>query len=89
MGNEEFELISRKAVADWYSQNREKITIDNVYLVWVCKALQNNKALLATTKPDGMYFEVTYNGDKNEMYLDAYSKVENVLIPIKEDNHEN
>ena len=89
MGNEEFELISRKAVADWYSQNREKITIDNVYLVWVCKALQNNKALLATTKPDGMSFEVTYNGDKNEMYLDAYSKVENVLIPIKEDNHEN
>lgn len=89
MGNAEFELISRKAVADWYSQNREKITIDNVYLVWLCKALQNNKALLATTKPDGMYFEVTYNGDKNEMYLDAYSKVENVLIPIKEDNHEN
>ena len=89
MGNAEFESISRKAVADWYSQNREKITIDNVYLVWVCKALQNNKALLATTKPDGMYFEVTYNGDKNEMYLDAYSKVENVLIPIKEDNHEN
>ena len=89
MGNAEFELISRKAVEDWYSQNREEITIDNVYLVWVCKALQNNKALLATTKPDGMYFEVTYNGDKNEMYLDAYSKVENVLIPIKEDNHEN
>jgi len=88
MGNEEFELISRKAVADWYSQNREKITIDNVYLVWVCKALQNNKALLATTKPDGMYFEVTYNGDKNEMYLDAYSKVENVLIPIKETSYE-
>ncbi len=89
MGNAEFELISRKTVADWYSQNREEISVDNVYVVWVCKALQNNKALLATVKPDGMYFEVTYNGDKSEMYLDAYSKVENVLIPIKEDNHEN
>lgn len=90
MGNAEFELISRRAVADWYSQNREEITADNVYVVWVCKALQNNKALLATTKPDGMYFEVTYNGDKSEMYLDAYSKVENVTIPIKEgNNHEN
>ena len=89
MGNAEFELISRKAVADWYSQKREEISVDNVYVVWVCKALQNNKALLATTKPDGMYFEATYNGDKNEMYLDAYSKVENVLIPIKEDHHEN
>lgn len=89
MGNAEFELISRKAVADWYSQKREEISVDNVYVVWVCKALQNNKALLATTKPDGMYFEVTYNGDKNEMYLDAYGKVENVLIPVKEDHHEN
>ena len=89
MGNAEFELISRKAVADWYSQNREEISVDNVYVVWVCKALQNNKALLATTKPDDMYFEVTYNGDKNEMYLDAYGKVENVLIPVKEDHHEN
>ena len=89
MGNAGFELICRKTVADWYSRNREEITADNVYVVWICKALQNNKALLATTKPDGMYFEVTYNGNKNEMYLDAYSKVENVLIPIKEDNHEN
>ena len=89
MGNAEFELICRKTVADWYSRNREEITADNVYVVWMCKALQNNKALLATTKPDGMYFELTYNGDKNEMYLDAYSKAENILIPIKEDNHEN
>lgn len=82
MGNAEFETLSRKAVADWYSQNREKITADDVYVVWVCKALQNNKALLATTRPDDMYFEVTYNGDKGEIYLDAYSKVENKAIKV-------
>ena len=39
MGNAEFELLSRKAVAGWYSQNREEITANNVYVVWVCKAL--------------------------------------------------
>ena len=82
MGNVEFETICRKAVADWYSQNREEITADDVYVVWVCKALQNNKALLATTKPDNMYFEVTYNGDKGEIYLDAYSKVENKAVKV-------
>lgn len=83
MGNVEFEALSRKAVADWYSQNREEITTDDVYVVWECKALQNNKALLATTKPDNMYFEVTYNGDKSEIYLDAYSKVENKAIKVE------
>ena len=49
----------------------------SVFVVWYCKTLQNFKALLSTTLFDGMYYEVTYNGDKNEMYLDAYKKFEN------------
>ena len=35
-----------------------------VYIVWKCKALQNWKWLLSTSLFDGMYYEVTYNGDK-------------------------
>jgi hypothetical protein len=27
-----------------------------------------------------MYYELTYNGDKKEWYLDAYKKFENVVI---------
>ena len=50
------------------------------YVVWMCKTLQNNKALLSTTLPDGMYYEVTYNGDKDEFYLDTYKKFENRCI---------
>lgn len=49
----------------------------DVYVVWFCKTLQNWKALLSTTLPDKMYYEVTYNGDKNELYLDAYIKHSN------------
>ncbi len=52
------------------------------YVVWSCKTLQNSKALLATTNSDGMYFEATLNGDKNEMYFDAYKKVENIKIEM-------
>ena len=52
-----------------------------VYIVWKCKTLQNCKYLLSTTLFDGMYYELTYNGDKNEYYLDAYKKFENVVIP--------
>lgn len=52
-----------------------------VFIVWKCKILQNWKYLISTTLPDGMYYEVTYNGDKKEWYLDAYKKFENRCIP--------
>ena len=54
---------------------------EEVYIVWCCKTLQNWKALISTTLPDQMYYEVTYNGDKQETYLDAYKKFDNVRIP--------
>ena len=54
-----------------------------VYTVWKCKTLQNWKYLISSTLFDGMYYELTFNGDKNEWYLDAYKKFENRCI--KED----
>ena len=52
-----------------------------VYIVWKCKALQNWKYLISTNLYDGMYYEMTYNGDLKEWYLDAYKKFENKRIP--------
>lgn len=52
----------------------------DIYMVWKCKILQNWKFLFSTTLFDGMYYEVTYNGNKNEWYLDAYKKFENKVI---------
>lgn len=54
----------------------------DVYIVWYCKTLQNWKALLSTTLFDGMYYELTLNGDKDEAYLDAYKKWDNNCIKI-------
>lgn len=51
-----------------------------VFTVWKAKVLQNWKYLLSSTLPDGMYYELTYNGDKKEWYLDAYKKFENQVI---------
>ena len=56
----------------------------DVFVVWQCKTLQNNKALLSTTLFNGMYYELTYNGDKKELYLDAYKKFENKCIKMEE-----
>lgn len=52
----------------------------DVYIVWKAKALQNWKYLISTTLLDGMYYELTFNGDKREWYLDAYKKFENKVI---------
>ena len=52
----------------------------DVYTVWKRKALQNWKYLISSTLHDGMYYEVTRDGDKGEWYLDAYKKFQNVVI---------
>ena len=51
----------------------------DVFTVWKAKILQNWKYLITSTLPDGMYYELTYNGDKAEWYLDVYKKMENVV----------
>ena len=53
-----------------------------MFIVWMCKTLQNSKALVSTTLFDGMYYELTYNGDKKELYVDAYKKWENYCVKV-------
>ena len=77
----QFTNKAKQMVADYANKkNEEKTTPLEVYVVWSCKTLQNNKALLSTDAPDGRYYEVTYNGDKQEFYFDAYIKEHNQLI---------
>lgn len=54
----------------------------DVFVVWNAYILGNIKALLSTTIPDGMYYEVTYNKAKNEIYFDAYKKFENRKVDL-------
>ena len=82
-----YQEIAKEIVLNYANKHIDKtdnvqITLDDVYIVWFCKTLQNWKALLSTTLPDGMYYEVTYNGDKKEVYLDAYKKFENRKIDM-------
>ena len=73
-----------KIVWDYILEHLDKsdqIPEFEVYIVWKCKALQNWKYLISSTLLDGMYYELTYNGDTNKWYLDAYKKFENKVIP--------
>ena len=87
MNEKEFVALVKKTVAEYANNHLDKsdakhITEDDVFVVWMCKTLQNSKALVSTTLFDGMYYELTYNGDKKELYLDAYKKWENRCIPV-------
>ena len=85
MGEQTFVKNAKRIVTEYANRHLDPgdgihIIEDDVYIVWLCKVLQNNKALLSTNLYDGMYYEVTYNGDKDEFYLDAYKKFQNVRI---------
>lgn len=88
MTEQVFSTLCKQLVAQYVNNHLDKsdrkyISAEDVFIVWECKALQNNKALASTTLFDGMYYEITYNGDKNEVYFDAYKKWENKRIEIK------
>lgn len=83
---EDYQAKAKQIVKSFVDDHLQKMPDDEgpvyeVYVVWFSKTLQNWKALLSTTLPDAMYFEVTYNGDKRETYLDAYQKTENIVFP--------
>jgi hypothetical protein len=76
---------ARQIVVDYFNSHVDKtdgvqISIDDVFVVWFCKTLQNWKALLSTKVPDGVYYEITHNGDRNETYVDVYKKWENLCV---------
>ena len=84
MHSDEFLSLCKKEIVKYYKETYDYIegatktlTADDVYVVWYSKSLQNHKAILSTTIPDGTYFELTYNGDKHELYFDAYKKWKN------------
>jgi len=75
MGNEKFGSMARRMIA-----HRKELKLDQVYIVWMVKVLKNNKAMLSTTEEDGLYFEITYDGEKEQFYIDEYKKEKNEAI---------
>lgn len=82
---QEYTKYAKKIIADYFNSNVDvtdgkKITTEDVYVVWFCKTLQNWKAMVSTNVSDGMYYEVTHNGDKEETYVDVYKKWDNICV---------
>ena len=76
---------ARRIVMEYFNSHADvtdgvQITMDDVYIVWFSKTLQNWKALISTTVPDGKYYEVTHDGDRGRTYVDVYVKLDNVTV---------
>jgi len=78
-------IVRAIALVEAYIKSRlektDPLPAFDVYIVWFCYILGGWKALVSTTLPDGMYYEVTYNKDREETYIDAYKKFESICIP--------
>lgn len=79
----------QKACKEWLiaycKENFNKdISIEDIFVVWSCKILQNNKILISTPLLDGIYVECTQNGDKQETYFDIYKKQKNIMFSNRE-----
>ena len=81
-------IKAKELVTEWYNKNKinpldvegTSITEEDVYVVWFCKTLQHWKALVSTNKPDTRYYEVTFNGDTEQAYIDVYTKEKNETV---------
>lgn len=80
MGNNEFQEKAVYLVKQFYKGLDTADEEIDVYVVWISKVLQNNKCLISANIPDGRYFEITYNGDKEEFYFDSYQKEINIRV---------
>lgn len=80
---EQMQDKAKRLVKEMIEENLEKTDSYpefEIYVVWFSKTLQNWKALVSTTLPDQMYYEVTYNGNTKETYIDAYKKWRNKVV---------
>lgn len=76
-------MTDKKFMSECKSQYAKlyKVDIDEIFVVWSCKTIQNFKCWIGSRSSD-ILMECTYNGDKCELYLDSYIKVRKDTISI-------
>ena len=80
LSQEEFVSFVKRMIKNHYKEfyGCSPISSDDIFAVWYCKTLQNHKVLLGVTGQYDEYFEATYDGDNNKVYLDVYKKDKNI-----------
>ena len=87
LDSKEFQEIAKRTVFEMVQEGLDptdnvKLTMDDVYVTWFGFILGNMKALVSTSLPDGKYYEVTYNKEKKEIYIDCYVKIKQKVVTV-------
>ena len=93
IGTDEFIELAKNAILYVASQTFDatdniELTTKDIYFVTCTYILGNIKGMFSTSLPDGKYYEVTYNTEKNEIYVDQYTKTRNETITVTESTEE-
>lgn len=69
---------SKKAVMQVIDTEKyPDMTEEGLYLIWSSKTLDNWKAQVSSDIEGFPLYEITHNGNKNETYVDVYTKQSN------------
>ena len=82
MKSYEFEVVAKNAVIEEMKKSPYEIdlTIEDLELVWFAHELGFKKCTLYAEKLGNYYPEVTYNRERNQLYVDIYLKQTNTVI---------
>jgi hypothetical protein len=89
-GSEEFLAVAKQSVLEMAIEGLDptdhvEVTLKDIYVTWFAYTLGNMKALLSTSLPDGRYYEVTYNKETKEIYVDCYGKLRQKIVTVNLD----
>lgn len=89
-GSDEFIKVAKFHVSQMVKENLDPsdnvtFTMDDIYVVSHSFILGNQKALISTTLPDGKYYEVTYNSEKDELYVDCYVRLKQNVVKFNKE----
>ena len=79
-------LVLKNYTEHQVPRGNPEITLDDLFLVWFTKTLSNWKCLVATIYADGLYYEVTHNGNSQETYVDIYRRLGHSKVSDKDKN---
>ncbi len=83
MTSYEFEKLAKNEVIKIMKEKYDiELSIEELDMVWFAHELGFKKCTLYAEKLGHYYPEVTYNRDKNELYVDIYLKQSNTLIKL-------
>lgn len=75
------EVFNKEVMLDVGAPGQQLVTVDDLYTVAFAYVLGNWKCWLSSDAwVDTSYFEVSYNSDKGQMYVDHYRKVTNTMF---------